>query len=124
MLIAWQTIVSLLGRLLIASYFFKAGVNNARNWPKVLNLLQSKKIPMPSLVLLSVILVELFAPIAIVFKFQVIIAAIALIVFTLFANFLICNYWSMEGINRRNVAFVFYANIAVIGGLLLVMTMS
>lgn len=117
-------VIPLLGRLLISFYFFKAGINNARNWPRVLGLLKSKKIPFPQLILLLVIIVELLAPLAIIFNVYAIIAAVSLIIFTLFANFLICNYWVMEGINRRNVAFVFYANIAVIGGLLLIMSPS
>lgn len=124
MVLTWQMVASLLGRLLISSYFFKAGINNARNWSRVLGLLKVKKIPLPGLALLAVIIVELLAPLALVLNFYALSAAVSLIIFTLFANFLICNYWTMEGINRRNVGFVFYANIAVIGGLFLIMALS
>lgn len=108
------------GRCLIAFYFLKAGINNAYNFNKVRKLINTKSIPYPSLMLLAVVITEIVGSFAIIFNFYVFFASIALIVFTLSTNFLICNYWTMEGLQRRNVSFVFYANIAVIGALLLI----
>lgn len=117
-------LLNLLGRSLLAFYFLKAGINNAYNWGKVRNLIKSKRVPLPDLVLPLVIFVEIVGGLALIFNFYVQIAAFALIFFTLITNTLICNYWTMEGIQKRNVSFVFYANIAVVGALLLIMTMQ
>jgi putative oxidoreductase len=112
-------LIAMLGRILLTSYFLKAGINNAFNSKNIKGLLSAKKIPFPGLVLFVVVFTEIAGSLAIIFNIYSSIAVIGLIIFTLAANFLICNYWTMEGLQRRNISFVFYANIAVIGGLLL-----
>jgi putative oxidoreductase len=119
----WSFVLSVLGRFLLAFYFLKAGINNAYHKDKLLGLIKAKKIPFPKTVLYLVIITEIVGSLAIIFNFYAIFAALALIIFTLAVNFLICNYWTMEGLQRRNVSFVFYANFAVVGALLLIMTM-
>lgn len=120
----WSLWINFLGRFLLAFYFLKAGINNAINWRKILGLIQAKKIPLPYLVLVGVVVTEIVGSLAIIFNFQVIMAALALMIFTLAVNFYICNYWKMEGLQRRNVSFVFYANIAVIGALLILASLT
>ncbi|MBA2653639.1 MAG: DoxX family protein [Gammaproteobacteria bacterium] len=120
----WTFLIPLFGRFLLASYFLKAGINNALHWHKVLGLIKFKKIPFPNLVLFAVIATQIVGSLAIIFNYYAVIASIALIIFTLVANFLVCNYWKMEGVQRRNVSFIFYANIAVIGALLLITSMA
>lgn len=118
----WSYPIALIGRFLLAFYFLKAGINNAYHADKLLGLIKAKNIPLPRLVAYLVITTEIVASLAIIFNVYTLFAALALIIFTLTVNFLICNYWNMEGIQKRNVSFVFYANIAVIGALLLVTT--
>lgn len=120
----WTTLVIFLGRFLLAFYFLKAGISNAYNWKKISGLLKTKKIPLSNLVVAGVVLIQILASVAIIVNFYVLIASTSLIIFTLAANFLICNYWKMEGLERRNISFVFYANFAVIGALLLITGMS
>ncbi len=119
----WTFYLATLGRFLLAFYFLKAGINNAYNKDKLLGLIKAKKIPFPRIVLYLVIVTEILGSLAIIFNFYSMFAALALIIFTLAVNFIICNYWTMEGLQRRNVSFVFYANFAVVGALLLIMTM-
>lgn len=116
-----SAIITNLGRFLLAFYFLKAGINNAYHADKLKGLVQAKKLPWPTFITYLVIVTEIVASIAIIFNFYVNFAALALIIFTLSVNFIICNYWTMEGIQRRNVSFVFYANVAVVGALLLLM---
>jgi uncharacterized membrane protein YphA (DoxX/SURF4 family) len=119
-----SSLLNLLGRCLLASYFLKAGINNAYNFKNVRSLVTSKKIPFPTLVLVAVILTELLGSLAIIFDVYALVASLALIIFTLAANFLICNYWTKAGLEKRNISFIFYANVAVIGALLLVSGMA
>lgn len=114
----------ILGRLLLAFYFLKAGINNILHFQRVAGLLKTKSIPLAPLALTVVIAIQLLGSIAVILNVYTLIASIALILFTLAANFLICNYWTMEGLQRKNVSFVFYANIAVIGALLLLSGMN
>jgi putative oxidoreductase len=120
----WSQIIAIIGRFLLAFYFLKAGISNAYNWKRLVGLIKSKKIPFPHLVMIFVVVTEILGSFAIIFNFYPILAAAALIVFTLAVNFFICNYWTMEGVQKRNVSFVFYANIAVVGALLLVTSMA
>jgi|LakMenE18May11ns_1017448.scaffolds.fasta_scaffold9338660_1 putative oxidoreductase len=117
-------ILFLLSRILLASYFLKAGINNAFNLKHIAGLLKSKKIPFPTLGALAVVVLQIVASLAIILNIYTLWASLALIIFTLFANFLICNYWTMEGVQKRNVSFIFYANISVVGGLLLLSVIS
>lgn len=121
-MVTLANVISTFGRILLAFYFLKAGINNAINSKKLIGLIKSKGIPLPRVVMAMVVITEILGSLAIIFNFYTIYAAIALILFTLCVNFIICNYWTMEGLQRRNVSFVFYANIAVVGALLLIIT--
>ncbi len=119
MTIATQSI-AILAKILLTFYFLKAGINNALNYKKLVNVLRFKNIPFPALSLILVIIAEIFGSLMIIFNFYAIIGAAMLIVFTVAANLFFCNYWTMQGADKRNVGFLFYSNLAVIGGLLLV----
>lgn len=112
--------VDILGRVLLVSYFLKAGVQNAQHPSRITQLLQFKKIPLASVVTMGVLAVQLLGGLAVIFNYHAAMGAVALIIFTILSNVIFCSYWKMEGADRRNINFLFYANIAVIGGLLLI----
>lgn len=115
-----QLSILVLAKTLIIFYFLKAGINNLKNFKRLVNVLQNKRLPLPNVMMAAVVIIQIFGSLAILFDFYIIPAAIALIVFTMAANMWFCNYWTMKGLDRRNISFLFYANIAVIGGLLMV----
>lgn len=118
-----SSLINLAGRIFVVFYFLKAGVNNLYHWNKPLQLIKSKNIPFAHFALSAVIATQLVGSLAVIFNYYALAGAIALIAFTLLANFMICNYWTMEGPQKKTVSLVFYANFAVIGGLLLILSM-
>lgn len=119
-----QHILLIIARVLLAFYFLKAGISNLKNFSKLVPFVRSKKIPLPGVAMALVVFVQIVGSLQVIFNFYAAIGALGLLVFTVFANLFICNYWTMKGMQRRNINFLFYANIAVIGGLLLVVALS
>lgn len=117
-------VLATLGRVCLAGYFLKAGINNANNFKKLINVLARKNVPLPTFALALVVFVEIVGSLAVIFNIYAAVGAVALAIFTVAANFYFCNYWTMENFERRNVNFLFYANLAVIGGLLLIVAMQ
>lgn len=115
-------LILFLARFLLVFYFLKAGVNNYSNFNRLTKVLRQRGFFYPELIMTVVIATQLIGGLFVVFNFYAVYAAVALIFFTLAANFCFCNYWVMEGLERRNVGFLFYANLSVIGGLLLVVS--
>ncbi len=119
-----QHILLIIARILLASYFLKAGVSNFKNFSKLVPFVASKKIPLPGVAMAAVIFVQIIGSLMVIFNFYAAIGAIGLLLFTLMANLFICTYWAMKGIQRRNINFLFDANIAVMGGLLIIVIIS
>ena len=118
-----QHILLIIARILLASYFLKAGISNLKNFSKLVPFVASKKIPLPGVAMAAVVFVQIVGSLMVIFNVYAAIGAIGLLIFTILANVFICNYWTMQGIQRRNINFLFYANIAVIGGLLLIISL-
>lgn len=117
-----SSMANFLGRFLLSFYFLKAGVNNALNWSNVSRVIATKHIPLPNSALLGVILIQLLGSLALLFNYYTPLACFALILFTLTANFIFCNYWSMDNASKKQFSIVFYANLAITGSLMLLMT--
>ena len=115
-----QGILFIIGKFLLVFYFLFAGIKNALHFSKRVGLLKSKKFPLPTASLVVGIACQLLGSIFVFFNIYPITGAILLIIFTLFANFVICNYWTQEGLAKQLASFIFFANFAVIGGLLIV----
>lgn len=111
--------LNLLGRILLASYFIKAGINNSLHPMPIIRMLKSKNLPLPYVVYAMVLIIQVLGGLSVIFRFFPAIGALSLIGFTILSNILFLNYWTMEEKQARNISFLFYANIAVIGGLLL-----
>lgn len=115
-----STALPLLARLLLVSYFLQAGLNNLRKPGAILGMLKRKNIPLAPLALISVFAIQILGSLMVIANWHAGIGALALIAFTITSNLLFCNFWRMEGMQKQLTNFLFSANLAVIGGLLLV----
>lgn len=118
----YPELINIVGRILLVSYFLKAAVFNSINPTPIINLIKAKKFPLPTIVFLAVLVIQVFGGLAIIFNFYPILGAIGLIGFTALSNILFCNFWAMEGIQARVSTNLFFANIAIIGGLIVVLS--
>lgn len=112
--------LALFAKFLLVSYFLKAGYTNLQNPAGIHGLIKMKGIPMATMVLIGVFAVQILGSLMVLFNIYPAIGALSLIAFTLASNLLFCNYWTMHGVQQKLTSFLFSANMAIIGGLLLV----
>lgn len=120
----WHFIIDSLARLCIVYTFFKSGLRNSRNSKPVLGMISSKNWPFPKLIYLLTMILLLAAPIMIITHFYDGFAALGLLGFTVLSNIFFCTYWKSNGNNKGMTEFLFDANIAIIGGLILIILSS
>ena len=104
--------LDLIGRLMIAVLFVPAAVSKITGFAGTVGYITSAGLPMPTLAAAIAIVVELLAPLAIVFGFKTRWAALILGVFTVAAAFGFHQFWADPA--QQNS---FFKNIAIAGGL-------
>lgn len=118
----YPEIINLIGRILIVSYFLKAAINNGLKPQPVVGMIQSKNFPLPRLVFITVLFIQLLGSLSVIFNFYPLVGAMSLIFFTILSNIFFCNFWKMEGLKAVLSEHLFFANVAIIGGLLVVVS--
>ena len=107
-------------RVLLALMFIIAGVSKFGDMAGTTGYIASKGLPMPQLLALASGALEVVAGIALAVGFKARWAAAALAVFTLLASLLFHNFWAMPPEQVMTNQLMFLKNLAVIGGMLLV----
>ena len=113
-----QNPLALVGRLLLALLFLPAGINKIGGLAGTVGYIASKGLPMPSMAAVIAIIVEVGGALALIAGFGTRWAALALAAFTLIATFFFHNYWAMPAEQVMMQQLMFFKNIAVVGGLL------
>lgn len=113
-----QTPLALMGRLLLALLFLPAGISKIGGFAGTVGYIASKGLPMPSVAAVIAIIVEVVGAVALIAGFGTRWAALALAGFTFIATFLFHNYWAMPAEQVMMQQLMFFKNIAVVGGLL------
>ncbi|MGA8390872.1 MAG: DoxX family protein [Burkholderiaceae bacterium] len=118
MLNALQNPLSLVGRLLLALLFLPAGISKIGGFAGTVGYIGSKGLPMPELGAVIAIVVEVLGGLALIAGFGTRVAALALAVFTLVATVFFHAYWAVPAEMQMVQQLMFFKNIAVVGGLL------
>jgi putative oxidoreductase len=111
---------TLLGRFLLAVLFVVGGFSKIGGFDGIVGYIGSKGLPLPQLLAVGTIVLEIVAGLALIAGLKARWAAAALAVFTVLATFLFHNYWAMPEEQQRIQYLLFSKNIAVVGGLLMV----
>lgn len=111
---------TLLGRFLLALLFVVGGFSKIGGFDGIVGYIGAKGLPVPQLLAVGTIVLEIVAGLALIAGLKARWAAAALAVFTLLATLLFHNYWAMPAEQQRIQYLLFSKNIAVIGGLLMV----
>jgi len=115
-----DTWVPLVGRLLLALLFAPAGLSKLGNIGGTVQYMASVGMPAPGLLVWPAIAIELVGGLMLAVGLLSRHAAIALIVFTLVANFMFHNFWAMPAAQVMLNQIMFFKNLALIGGLALI----
>ena len=113
-----QNPLALIGRLLFALLFLPAGISKIGGFAGTVGYIGSKGLPMAELGAVIAIVVEVGGALALIAGFGTRIAAVVLAPFTLVATFFFHNFWGVPVDQAMMQQLMFYKNIAVVGGLL------
>jgi len=115
----YQSTLNLIGRLLIVALFLPAGIAKMAGFEGTLAYFASLGIPAPVFALVATIVIEVAGSIALLVGFKTRLVAVIMAIFTLLAAVSGHAYWAAPA----DVAFItqllFFKNIAVMGGLLI-----
>ena len=115
---ALQNPLTLVGRLLLALLFLPAGIGKIIGFAGTVGYITSAGLPMPAVAAVIALTVEIVGGLALISGFGTRIAALVLAVFTLVASVFFHNYWAVPADQQFVQQLLFFKNIAVAGGLL------
>jgi putative oxidoreductase len=119
-----ENTANLIGRFLIASLFLPAGATKLIGFDGTVSYFSSLSLPMPSLMAIIVIAIEIVGGIALIVGYKVKWSAIVLALFTLGASLVGHAYWAAPADQVFITKLLFYKNIAIAGGLLILGSMG
>lgn len=115
-----QNPLSLIGRLLLALLFVPAGFSKIGGFSGTVGYIASKGVPLPEVAAAIAIAVELGLGLLLVVGFQTRLAALGIAIFTFVITFIFHNYWAMPADMQMMQSLMFFKNMAIVGGLLVV----
>jgi putative oxidoreductase len=113
-----QNPLSLVGRLLLALLFVPAGFSKIAGFAGTAGYIASKGLPLPEVGAALAIVVELVGGAALMAGWCTRWAALVLAAFTLVATYFFHAFWSVPADQVMVQQLMFFKNIAVVGGLL------
>lgn len=114
-----QDALNLAARLLIVTLFLPAGIGKLTGFDGTVGYIASVGLPLPAVGAALAVAVEIGASLALLAGFGTRIAAGVLAVFTLAASIFFHAYWAAPVDQAFVAQLLFFKNIAVIGGLLM-----
>jgi putative oxidoreductase len=113
-----QNPLNLIGRLLLVALFLPAGIGKLTGFAGTVGYISSIGLPLPTLGAALALTVEIVGSLALLLGFQTRIAALVLALFTLVASIFFHAYWAAAPDQAFIVQLLFFKNIGVVGGLL------
>jgi len=115
-----RDLAALVGRVLLAFMFVYSGFGKVTGFEGTVASIAGKGLPLPQVGAAIAIAVELGAGLMLAVGWKARCAAVAIAVFTLAAAVLFHNFWTMTDQAMRTNQVMFMKNIAIIGGMLMV----
>jgi putative oxidoreductase len=120
-----ESLAPLLGRLVLAWFFLTQAYHYALDWNNTAILLTMKAVPTPPVVLLLVLVGLLLGSMSLLLGFCTRAGALALFAITVAATVTMHDYWHVRAIAARDADYdIFARNVAIAGGLLLLIGMG
>ncbi|MGH8852094.1 MAG: DoxX family protein [Casimicrobiaceae bacterium] len=118
---AGSDVLALLGRALLAGIFVYSGLGKITAFQVSVGYIASAGLPMPQVLAVLAIFVEFFGGLALLIGFRARWAALAFVVFLIVITPIFHNFWSAPPADTMAQQTNFIKNIAIIGGMLMVM---
>ena len=117
-----SNVLNLLARLLFAALFLPAGLSKLGGFEGTVGYIASAGLPLPQGGAALAIVLEIVGSLLLIVGFQTRIAAAVLAVFTLLATVIFHAFWGAAPEQAYVQQLMFFKNIAVVGGLLLLVS--
>lgn len=111
---------ALVGRILLAILFIKAGWGKIGGFEGTAGYMASKGLPMPQVLLVLTILIELGGGILLAVGWKARWAALAIAAFVVPATLVFHQFWGIPAAEVQNQSNHFFKNVSIIGGMLMV----
>ncbi|NYT84169.1 DoxX family protein [Pollutimonas harenae] len=111
--------LNLLGRLAIVALFLPAGLSKITGFAGTVGYIGSVGLPAPTLAAIVAIIVEVGGGLALIAGYRTRLVALVLAIFTAAASFAFHTFWSLPAEQVMMQQLLFYKNIAIVGGLLI-----
>ena len=115
---AVENVTNLVGRVLIAGLFLPAGISKLMGFEGTVGYFSSLGLAMPTVLTVGVIAIEILGGVTLLLGYKTRITAVILALFTLGASVVGHAYWAVPADQVFVAKLLFYKNIAIIGGLL------
>ncbi len=115
----FDNLLILVARIFIGAFFLWAGATQAIHWKGSTENMQLKK--MPTSLLPAAILMQIIGGLSVLLGFEARIGALLLIVFVIPAAIKMHDFWNLQGEDRITQKTMFMKDVAVLGGLLLLL---
>ena len=120
-----ESLAPLLGRLVLAWYFLAQAYRYALDWNNTAILLAMRNMPVPPVLLAGIVAGILLGCLSLLLGFRARIGAAVLLLITLALTLTLHDFWHIRAAIARNADYdIFARNVAIAGGLLLVMGMG
>jgi len=116
-----SAILALLGRVLLASIFVYSGFGKITDFQGTAGYIASADMPMPQVLAVGAILVEFTGGLTLLIGFRARWAALAFVVFLIVITPIFHNFCSVPADEVMSQQINFIKNVAIIGGMLMVM---
>jgi len=120
-----ELISPLIGRAMMAFFFLNAALGIMGSFEGTAQLMMLKNLPAPQLLLVFVLVILILGGLSLLFGFHTRAGALMLFAFTLIASMLMHDFWKIANpIDRASDYEIFARNVAIAGGLLLIVGMG
>ena len=114
-----QSLVALVGRILIALIFVVSGFNKIGGFEGTVGFIASKGLPMPQVLAALTIALELGGGIMLIAGYKVRWVAIAFFLWLIPTTFIFHKFWGIDAAQVQNQMNAFMKNVSIMGAMLM-----
>ncbi len=119
-----ESLLILLGRICISAYFFLSIADKAKHWQRTLTFMKSKNVPKANIVLPITMGIKVLGSLMILVGFVPRLGALLLVLIMVPSVIRFHDFWAMHGEEKHNEMKTFMKEVAIIGGLLLLVAVG
>lgn len=119
-----ENLFMLLGRLAVCSFFLWTALEKIKNWHKAAEYLKHKHVPYANYVLPVSVILQVVGGLSLLLGFYTRLGAVLLLIYLVAHTYKIHDFWHMQGEERTNQLQLFMKDVAIIGGLLVLLAMG